>query len=100
MEARLRQSLANVLHYQTSSAYLTMDPTNVAANVASMPAYQVSILDVFFPGFTSILSMAHGLSTGKLNTHVRMLLFGGFLIFLAKYIYGYINDLVNSHFSS
>lgn len=79
--------------------YLIMDPTNVAANVAAMPAYQVSILDVFFPGLTGIFAMANGLSTGKLNGYARLLLFGGFCIFLAKYAYGYINDLVNSYCS-
>lgn len=74
-----------------------MDATNIAA---SMPAYQVSILDVFFPGLTGILALANGLSTVKLNSYARLLFFGGFCIFLARYVYRYINDLVDSHFSS
>ncbi|QKX63174.1 uncharacterized protein TRUGW13939_10343 [Talaromyces rugulosus] len=74
-----------------------MDVSNVAA---SMPAYQVSILDIFFPGLTGILAVANGLSTGQLNSYARLLFVGGFCIFLARYFYGYINDLVDRHFMS
>lgn len=58
---------------------------------------QISILDFFFPGLTSISTIVEQLLTGKLNNYAKVFCSVGLVVFLCKYAYSYLADLVETH---
>jgi hypothetical protein len=64
-----------------------------------VPSFQVSVLDLFFPGITGIAAIAEQLLAGRLNTTAHVLLFCGILLYLAKRVPKYAWELVERHLS-
>ncbi|OJD11466.1 hypothetical protein AJ78_07772 [Emergomyces pasteurianus Ep9510] len=63
-------------------------------------ASQISIVDVFFPGFTSIAASVQQLLATDLNSYVHILCFCGMLLFLGRYAVRYLTDLMKTYFTS
>ena len=68
--------------------------------IQPIPSHQISIVDVFFPGFAGISVSMQQLLAGNLNSYARLLCFCGMLVFLVRYGYRYLAELVETHFSS
>lgn len=60
----------------------------------------ISIVDVFFPGFSAVAASAQQLLVGDVNSYVRLLCMGAVFVIFFRYVYGYAKDLINKYFSS
>lgn len=61
---------------------------------------QISIMDVFFPGFTGISASMQQLLAGNLNSYAHLMCMCGMFLFLGRYAYRYLTELVEAYFSS
>ncbi|CRG92700.1 hypothetical protein PISL3812_09766 [Talaromyces islandicus] len=61
-------------------------------------ASPVSVVDVFFPGFSAINATAQQLLLHDVNGYVRFLCMGAVVAIFARYVYGYINDVIIRYF--
>ncbi|QSS61743.1 hypothetical protein I7I51_03920, partial [Histoplasma capsulatum] len=59
---------------------------------------QISIMDVFFPGFTGITASMQQLLTGNLNSYAHLMCMCGMFLFLGRYAYRYLTELVEAYF--
>ncbi|QKX61651.1 uncharacterized protein TRUGW13939_08803 [Talaromyces rugulosus] len=64
------------------------------------PSNQVSIVDVFFPGFGTVFSSMQHLLAGNLDIYVRLLGFCGMLTFLGRCGFRYLTEFVETYFTS
>jgi hypothetical protein len=64
------------------------------------PSYPISIVDIFFPGFTNISAAIQQLQVGNSNGYARILCICGIVVFLGKYAFKYLRELVTTYFSS
>jgi chaperone BCS1 len=64
------------------------------------PSYPISIVDIFFPGFTNISAAIQQLQISNSNGYARILCICGALVFLGKYAYKYLKAFVETYFSS
>ena len=74
------------------------------SNASSLPVQpvlseQVSLLDFFFPGFTSVSIAVLQLLTGDLSLYARLLCACGMFVFIGKYASVHLWDWVETHFS-
>lgn len=60
----------------------------------------MSILDVFFPGFSMASASAQQLLAGNLDSYTRLLCTLGMLVLFTRYAVRYVGELVRSYFSS
>lgn len=60
----------------------------------------MSVVDIFFPGFSAVNASAQQLLLGDTDGYVRLLCMGAVLAIFARYAYNYTNDLINKYFSS
>lgn len=60
----------------------------------------ISIVDVFFPGFSAVAASAQQLLVGDVNSYVRLLYMGAVFVVFVRYAFGYAKDLINKYFSS
>ncbi|EDN04061.1 predicted protein [Histoplasma mississippiense (nom. inval.)] len=78
-----------------------MNPFN---NAGSLPIHtatsQISIVDVFFPGFTGISVSIQQLLASDLNSYAHLLCFCSMLLFLGRYAVRYLTDLMETYFTS
>jgi mitochondrial chaperone BCS1 len=74
-----------------------MNAFNGASLIQPFPS-QLSIIDIFFPGFTTVSASARELVNGNISFG-RLLCIGGLLIFLAHYTFRYFGELVDRYFS-
>jgi hypothetical protein len=70
-----------------------MNSFNGAGLIQLIPSHQISIVDVFFPGFSSISATMQQLLAGNLNSYARLLCIYGMLVFLVTYVYRYLKEL-------
>ncbi|EDN11259.1 predicted protein [Histoplasma mississippiense (nom. inval.)] len=63
-------------------------------------ASQISIVDVFFPGFTGISASIQQLLASDLNSYAHLLCFCSMLLFLGRYAVRYLTDLMETYFTS
>lgn len=61
---------------------------------------QISLIDVFFPGFSMVSTSAHQLLGGNLDSYTRLLCTFGIFILFARYAVRYVWEIVRSYFSS
>jgi chaperone BCS1 len=64
------------------------------------PSHQISIVDIFLPGFGTIFSSMQHLLAGNLDIYVRLLGICGMLIFLGRYGFRYLTEFVETYLSS
>ena len=64
-----------------------------------IPPHSISIVDVFFPGFTGISTAIRQLLYGNLDSCARLLCIYGLLVFLGRYTYKYLGEFVETFFS-
>ncbi|EED22750.1 bcs1 AAA-type ATPase, putative [Talaromyces stipitatus ATCC 10500] len=69
--------------------YLPIHPT----------ASPISVVDIFFPGFSALNASAQRLLLNNANGYVRLICMGVVFLIFARYAYGYANDLINKYFS-
>ncbi|EED14486.1 metalloprotease m41 ftsh, putative [Talaromyces stipitatus ATCC 10500] len=62
-------------------------------------ASPISVVDIFFPGFSTLNASAQQLLLNNANGYVRLLCMGAVFAIFARYVYGYANELINKHFS-
>jgi chaperone BCS1 len=60
----------------------------------------MSIVDIFFPGFSGLSATVQQLSAGNLNSYAGLFCIGGIFVFLGRYVYSYLKELVETYFSS
>jgi hypothetical protein len=60
----------------------------------------ISVVDIFFPGFSALNATAQQLLLNNTNGYVRLLCIGAVFAIFARYAYRYTNDLINKYFSS
>lgn len=60
---------------------------------------QISVLDVFFPGFTGILTLVQQLLAGNLNKSARFLCVCAALALSIKYVYRNLKEIMKAYFS-
>jgi chaperone BCS1 len=78
-----------------------MDAPNATAFFPIQPTpSQLSIVDVFFPGFGTIISSMQHLLAGNLDIYVRLLGICGMITVLGKYGFCYLMEFVETYFSS
>jgi chaperone BCS1 len=65
-----------------------------------VPLNPISIVDIFFPGFTNISAAIQQLQIGNLNGSARIRCICGALVFLGKYAHKYLKAFVETYFSS
>jgi chaperone BCS1 len=58
----------------------------------------ISIVDIFFPGFTNISAALQQLQAGNTNGYAQMLCIYGIFFFLGKYACKYFGELVVTYF--
>ncbi|EDN02518.1 predicted protein [Histoplasma mississippiense (nom. inval.)] len=77
---------------------------NAFNGAGSLPIHtapsQISIMDVFFPGFTGISASMQQLLAGNLNSYAHLVCMGGMFLFLGRYAYRYMTELVEAYFTS
>jgi chaperone BCS1 len=62
--------------------------------------FQVSLLDVFFPGLSMASASAQQLLAGNLDSYTRLLCTLGMIVLFTRYAVRYVGELVRSYFSS
>jgi chaperone BCS1 len=67
--------------------------------VQPIPSHQISIIDVFIPGFSSISATMQQVLAGNMDSYARLLCIVGVLVFLVRYAYRYVKELVETYFS-
>ncbi|KAL2384082.1 hypothetical protein RJ035_005482 [Blastomyces gilchristii] len=76
---------------------------NIFNGAGSLPIHtfpsQISIVDIFLPGFTAISASIRQVLAGNLNS-AHLLCLCGALLLLARYVYRYLTDIVEIHFTS
>ncbi|EQL29692.1 hypothetical protein BDFG_07745 [Blastomyces dermatitidis ATCC 26199] len=78
-----------------------MNSFNVAGSLPIHTApSQISIVDVFFAGFTAISASIQELLAGNLNRYARLLCICGALLVFVRYAYRYLIDTVETYFIS
>ncbi|WQF84234.1 Putative AAA+ ATPase domain, ATPase, AAA-type, core [Colletotrichum destructivum] len=65
-----------------------------------LPSHHVSILDLFFPGFTGIIAALHQLVNGNLDGYASFLCICGLMIVCGNFLYRTMEELINSYFTS
>lgn len=83
----------------------TMAMNNDASSppIQSSPSHQVSIIDVFIPGFTGTSVAIQQLLAGNLNRYAQLLCVSGVLAFFGRHAYKYLVELagfVGNYFST
>jgi chaperone BCS1 len=77
---------------------------NVFSGAEYMPmhpmASPISVVDIFFPGFSALNATAQQLLLNNTNGYVRLLCIGAVFAIFARYAYRYTNDLISKYFSS
>lgn len=63
-------------------------------------ACPISVVDIFFPGFSTLNASAQQLLLNNANGYDRLLCMGPIFVIFACYVYGYARDLINKYFSS
>lgn len=77
-----------------------MDTSNVSTFVPIQPlSQQISIMDVFFPGFSSTFRSTYHLLAGDSDIYIRLLVICGMITFLARYSFRYLKEFVETYFS-
>jgi mitochondrial chaperone BCS1 len=66
----------------------------------SIPFPQISIVDVFLPGFAGMSPAIQQLLAGNLNSYAGLLCICGILVFLGRHAYEYLWELVDKFLSS
>ena len=61
---------------------------------------QVSLLNLFFPGFTGITAATEQLLAGKLNSYAGLLFVCGVLVYFAKHVFDSLWLWVEAHLSA
>lgn len=94
-------------HTALSLALLPILNTTMAAfnKTSSLPfqsiqSPQVSIVDVFLPGFAGMSPAIQQLLAGNLNNYTGLLCIWGILVFLGRYAYEYLWEFVGKFLSS
>jgi hypothetical protein len=64
-----------------------------------IPSSPISIVDIFFPGFTNISAAFQQLQASNTNGYTQMLCILGPVAFFSKYAYNYVNRFVDTYFS-
>jgi hypothetical protein len=64
-----------------------------------MPSHQTPIVDVFFPGFSSIYAIMQETLVSNVDSCTWLLCISGILVFLVRYVYHYVKELVETYFS-
>jgi hypothetical protein len=65
-----------------------------------IPSHQISIMDAFLPGFTGISASIQQLLAGNTDGFAHLLCICGIFVFLVRYGYRYLIELVEAYFSS
>lgn len=61
---------------------------------------QMSLIDVLFPGLSSVSVSAQQLLAGNLDSYTRLFCSLGIFVLFARYAVRYVWDIVRSYFSS
>ena len=69
------------------------------SHTQSLLSEQISLLDVLFPGFTTLSSSPWPLFTGATSLYGRLLCICGLLVLIAKFGPQYFGNLLEAHFS-
>lgn len=72
---------------------------NAISGSSSSP-FQVSLGDVFFPGFSLVSATAQQLLAGNMDSYTRLLCTFGVFVLFTRYAVRYIWEIVRSYFSS
>lgn len=72
---------------------------NTTSRIHSILSDRISLLDLFFPGFTPISSSIWPLLTGAPSIYGRLLCICGFLVLIGKYGPEYVGKLLEAYFS-
>ncbi|KUL81905.1 hypothetical protein ZTR_09532 [Talaromyces verruculosus] len=62
-------------------------------------ASPISVVDIFFPGFSALNATAQQLLLNNTNGYVRLLCIGAVFAIFARYAYRHTNDLINKYFT-
>jgi chaperone BCS1 len=62
--------------------------------------FQMSLLDIIFPGFSMVSASAHQLLAGNLHGYTRLLCTFGVFVLFTRYAVRYVWEIVKSYFSS
>ena len=73
---------------------------NASSPVQSIPSPQLSIVDVFLPGFTGTSLAIQQLLAGNLGNYGGLLCVCGTLMFFGRRVYESLQDLVDKFLSS
>jgi hypothetical protein len=65
-----------------------------------IPSSPISIVDIFFPGFTNISAAIQQLQASQTNGYAQMLCICGIAVFFGRYAYKHLKAFVETHFSS
>jgi len=68
--------------------------------VQPVTSYPLSILDLFFPGLNGISAAVRQLQAGSSDSYAGILCICGMLVFLGKYFYKHVREVVMTYFSS
>ncbi|KAF2194997.1 putative mitochondrial chaperone bcs1 [Zopfia rhizophila CBS 207.26] len=74
--------------------------SNATSQIHSTLSEQISLLDLLFPGFTSLSSSIWPLLTGAPSLYGRLLCICGLLVLIGKYGPEYFENLLQAHFTS
>ncbi|KUL81422.1 hypothetical protein ZTR_09480 [Talaromyces verruculosus] len=61
--------------------------------------HPISVVDIFFPGFSALNATAQQLLLNNTNGYVRLLCIGAVFAIFARYAYRHTNDLINKYFT-
>jgi chaperone BCS1 len=62
--------------------------------------FQMSLGDVFFPGFSMVSASTQQLLAGNMDSYTRLLCTFGMFVLFARYAVRYVWEIVRSYFSS
>lgn len=80
--------------------YISKRGSMFPRNFRSTEEAGVSVRGYLFPGFSSLSATVQQLLIGNLNSYARLLCIGRMLVFLVRYAYSYVKELVKTFFSS